>query len=212
MSESPDNQMVLSQIVSEYRRLQRQLEDKTAQLSALTAVNGERGDFPTDFENAKNVRYSIDFTFKALDLQPQERSVQIRSGTVFRCKYMECFVRVVGSVDDFQAAAIPAQITLPWNIRVIAFDFFGSVRDTGTDREWMTRPQPSLFLGGGYYGPLWFPRRVVLGGGTNLFGRIEPFINADNIITPDVTLIQSVEEYIVQMSFVGHEVPEVGEL
>ena len=77
----------------------------------------------------------------------------------------------------FTGQPVTVFATLPWDSRLIYFDFLWSIRDTGTDREWCDRPQPSLFLGGGYVEPLWLPRRAVLGGGTSLFANIDPFLS-----------------------------------
>jgi len=195
------------EIANEYRRLQRQLESKTQQLSALLEVNAEAGAFPTDFAGVQNRRYSIDFQFNVGDLQPQERSVIIEGGTIFRCAYIESFVRAVGTSDDpYSASPISVSATLPWNQRLVTFDYMWRIRDTGTDREWVDQPQPSLFGGGGYLGPLWLPRRNILGGGSVIYATIEPFLNNDT--SEFFGGLAGVQQYITQLSFVGHEVPD----
>ncbi len=198
------------EIANEYRRLQRQLEAKTAQLAALTEVNAEAGQFPVEFEGALNQRYSIDFTFKPGVLEPQELPVQVKKGTIFRCKYVESWVRAVGTVDQFftdPETPVTLQATMSWAARLASFDYLWRVRDTGTDREWVDRPQPSLFFGGGYVGPRWLPRRNILSGGTVIYATIDPFLSSlfgAGFFDGDASL----QEYIVQMSFVGHEVPD----
>ncbi len=200
-------------IANEYNRLQRQLESKTQQVAALLEMNAEAGDFPTDFAGNSNRRYSIDFPFVPGDLTPQERSVTVESGTIFRCAYTESFVRAVGTADDpYTDDPVTVQATLPWSDRLQNFDFLWRIRDTGTDREWVDHPQPSLFLGGGYVGPLWLPRRVVLGGGSVIFATIDPFVS---VVSPgDGSFFAggAVQSYTVQVSFVGHEVPDGSEL
>ncbi len=201
-----ENEVV--EIANEYRRLQRQLENKTAQLNALLEVNGQAGEFPTEFEGARNRRYSIEMAFKPGVLLPQERSVTVESGTIFRCAYVESFLRAVGTAEDpFTTEDVTANVTLPWNDRLLYFDYLWRIRDTGTDREWADQPQPSMFLGGGYTGPLWFPRRVVLGGGSVIFATVDPFKSAG---TGDTGYFDqgAIEQYLVQFSFVGHEVPD----
>ncbi len=209
MSEAPN---VLVELSNEYRRLQRQLEAKTQQLNNLLSINSEAGDFPIDFDGAKDVRYSVDLVFQTKDDDtlplPQDGAVAVRSGTIFRCAYVESFVRAVGTADDpfDPTQAITGQVTLPWDLRLAAFDFLWTVRDTGTDREWCNRPQPSLFFGGGYVGGLWLPRATILGGGTNIVPSLTPIVchSTDNGYFNGGTI----SEYIVQMSFVGHEIPD----
>lgn len=199
---------------NEYNRLERQLAAKTSQLEALLATNAEAGAFPTDFEGALNRRYSIEFMFEpeastveAALLQPQERSVTIESGTIFRCAYVESFLRAVGTADDPFGGPATVQATLPWNDRRTYFDYLWRVRDTGTDREWCDTPQPSWFFGGGYVGPLWLPRRNILSGGTTVYATVEPFRNRDAMAT-GFFAGGSISQYLLQMSFVGHQVPD----
>lgn len=200
-------------IVHEYRRLNAELAQKTQQLDSLLATNGEQGDFPTDFEGAQNRRYSVDFEFKPGVLEPQERSVTVANGSIFRCAYMETFIKAVGTAfDEATAQSLSVGVTLPWNERLRLFDFFWTIRDTGTDREWVDFPQPSLFGGGGYVGPFWYPRRVILGGGNRIIAGVQPFLN---VVNPVSTFFPgpeggpgTIQQYTVQISFVGHEVPD----
>lgn len=213
MSDQPnrDQSETLIQIANEYRRLQRQLESKQQQLSSLLEANGEAGDFPTDFEGIQNRRYNIDFQFKPDELIPQEKSVMVNTGTIFRCAAMESFVRAIGTGEDaFITAPVAVQVTLSWDQRVNLFDYMFRVRDTGTDREWFNNPQPAIFGGGGYIGPLWFPRRNVLGGGTVIYAEVAPFASSStgSAFFSDGT----VESYILQLSFIGHEVPDRSQL
>jgi len=201
------------EIANEYRRLKRQLESKQQQLDALAAVNGAAGDFPVDFEGALVRRYSIDFQFVPGVLESQERDVTVESGTIFRCAYIESFLTAIGTaVDVHSTTNVTVQATLPWDQRLLMFDYFWSVRDTGTDREWCDRPQPSLFGGGGYVGPLWLPRRVVLGGGTVIAVKIDPFISVGTQIVEEIYSPffrgGTVEQYVLHLSFVGHQVPD----
>ncbi len=202
-----DQQNEIVALANEYQRLQRQLVSKTQQLDALMSMNGEAGDFPPDFAGNELRRYSIDFPFVPGVLEPQEGSVTVEAGSTFRCAYVESFVRAVGTADDpYSGDPSTAQVTLPWDVRQSAFDYMWRVRDTGTDREWVEPPQPALFGGGGYVGPLWLPRRVVLGGGTVIYATLDPFVSA----VDGVNFFASggVTGYTVQMSFVGHDVPD----
>jgi len=212
MSDQPGNPSdagALVAIANEYRRLQRQIESKSQQLDSLLETNGEAGSFPTDFEGVRNRRYSIDFPFVPGQLVPQERAVTVETGTVFRCAAIESCLRVSGTGEDpYSLDDVTVQVTLPWSQRLLYFDYLWSVRDTGTDREWMNVPQPSLFGGGGYLGPLWFPRRVVLGGGTSIFTDIQPFLSLATPLGNTFFGGGSVVQYIVQVSFIGHEVPD----
>lgn len=203
-------QQAIVDLTNEYRKLQRQLEGKTQQLDSLTSKNGPGGSFPTDFDGIRNRRYTIELDFQAGSLVPQERSVNVENGTIFRCAYVESFVQAIGQgVDRFSGQPITVFATLPWNGRLAYFDFFWRIRDTGTDREWCDQPQPSLFLGGGYVEPMWLPRRVVLGGGTTLFAEIDPFISlSDAGDLPGFFYGGAINAYRVKLSFVGHEVPD----
>jgi len=204
---SDQNEIV--ELANEYRRLQRQLESKTAQLNGLLEVNAPAGDFPTDFAGIQYRRYSIDFQFEPGDLQPQERSVTVETGMIFRCAYVESFLRAVGTAEDsYSGEDVSVQVTLPWNIRLNLFDYFWRVRDTGTDREWMDQPLPSLFGGGGYTGPLWLPRRTILGGGSVIFSTVEPFRSEMNQSASGFFADGTIQQYVLQISFVGHEVPD----
>jgi hypothetical protein len=208
------------EIANEYNRLSRQIEKKTQQLDSLLAANGPAGPFPMDFAGMQNRRYNIDFVFEAEDQlsglpQPlfngiQEKGVTIESGTIFRCAYVESFVRAIGTgVDRFSGLPTVVQATLSWDSRLNMFDFMWRLRDTGTDREWTNLPQPSLFLGGGYLGPLWLPRRVVLGGGTQILAEVAPFLAvADTSGIFGFFFGGSVTTYELHMSFVGHEEPD----
>ncbi len=212
MSDAFDSNNDLVMLADEYKRLQRQLEDKTALLASLQATNGPAGDFPVDFEGAHNKRYSIDISFDPGDLNPQEQSVTVDSGTVFRCAYVESFLRAIGTDDDpYTGNPITVEATLPWKDRLATFDYFWRVRDTGTDREWTDRPQPSLFFGGAYAGPLWLPRRNILGGGSTIFVEIKPFLSLVDHVGSFFSA-GTIEQFILQVSFVGHEVPEDGDL
>ncbi len=198
-------------IANEYRRLQRQLESKQQRLASLLEVNAEAGDFPTDFDGVQNRRYNIDFEFKAGVLEPQEKSVTVNTGTIFRCAAMESFVFAVGTGEDqFISAAVAVQVTLPWDQRVNLFDYMFRVRDTGTDREWFNNPQPAIFGGGGYVGPLWLPRRNILSGGTVIYAALDPFLNE---ATGSAFFTEGdIESFNVQLSFIGHEVPDRSQL
>jgi hypothetical protein len=81
------------------------------------------------------------------------------------------------------------------------------LRDSGTDREWQDRPQPSLFCGGSYLGPLWFPRRLILSGGTTVYGLVQP-----TVIGPLSAYFSgddgNVQGYTVQIDIWGHQVPD----
>lgn len=203
-------QQAIVDLTNEYRKLQRQLEGKTQQLESLTAKNAPGGQFPTDFDGARNRRYTIEFDFQAGSLVPQERSINVENGTIFRCAYVESFVQAIGQgIDRYSSQPVTVFATLPWGSRLNYFDFFWKIRDTGTDREWCDQPQPSLFLGGGYIEPLWLPRRAVLGGGTALFAAIEPFVSlVDAGDLPGFFYGGSINAYRVKLSFVGHEVPD----
>ena len=200
----------VAEIVAEYRRLQRQLENKTAQLDSLLAPGAQAGPFPVDFEGAIPRRYSVEFRFAVGDKVAQERSVQVASGTVFRCAAMESWLRAVGTAaDPYTAASTTVQVTLNWSNRLLSFDYLWRVRDTGQDREWCSTPQPSLFGGGGYLGPLWLPRRTPIGGGTSIFVEAAPFLNQ----SPPAGFGSffdggAVSEYLLQVCFWGHEVPD----
>lgn len=210
MSNMQGRDVDVTAIVHEYRRLNAELAQKTQRLDSLLATNSEQGDFPTDFEGAQNRRYNIDFEFQPGVLEPQERSVTVANGSIFRCAYMETFVKAIGtSTEPLTEQPLSVGITLPWNDRLELFDFFWTVRDTGTDREWVDLPQPSLFGGGGYVGPFWFPRRIILGGGNRIVVGINPFrsliSSLSNLFTgPEA----SIQKYNVLVSFVGHEVPD----
>lgn len=208
MSEGPtsDDYVALS---NEYNRLQRQLLSKTQQLEALLGKNAPAGEFPVDFAGQHNRRYGIDFQFVPGQIVPQELSFTVEHGTIFRCAAIESFVRAVGTAEDpYSGEDVAVQATLPWADRLINFDYFWKIRDTGTDREWNERPQPSLFGGGGYVGPRWFPRRNVLGGGTTVFMQINPFISRTAPVTGSFFQGGSLNNYIVHVGFIGHQVPD----
>lgn len=225
MSDQP-NQDDVVQLASEYREVQRRLQARTQQLEALLAVNAEAGDFPaSNFDGIRNRRYSVDFVFTpdenlvseiyARDGElTQEQDVIVDAGTIFRCAYVESFLQAVGAaVDPYSGDSTTAQVTVPWNVRLQAFDFFWRIRDTGSDREWCGTPQPSLFLGGGYWGPLWLPKRNILGGGTVISVQVNPFLingsgNALNFFGSGGTI----SKYLLQVSFVGHDVQDGSEL
>lgn len=219
MSDAPNNlENMYSEIIAEYRRLDRQVAEKTARLEALLAANAEAGAFPLDFGGALDKRYGIDFSFKPGIYDPQELAVQIDAGKVFRCAAIETFVSGVGTADDpFSGDPVSVQATFPWNLRLASltnggpyFDFMWRVRDTGYDHEWNDTPQPSLFAGGGYFGPLWLPRRRILGGGANIFVNLQPIFNADDV-SSGFFANGACTEYTVHFSFVGHEVPDTSE-
>lgn len=207
-------QQAVVDITNEYRRLQRQIESKKQQLDALLAPNGPGGEFPTDFAGiGVPRRYTVQLDFIAGILEPQEKSATIDAGTVFRASHVETFVRAVGTgVDRYSSEPVTIQATLPWDQRLSYFDFLWSVRDTGTDREWVTPPQPSLFAGGGYTGPLWLPKRNILSGGTALHVYLKPLLSVTTT-QPDFGvrgffLGGSIARYEVQFCFVGHEMPD----
>ncbi len=207
-----DAQMIV-EIANEYRRLQRQLESKQQQVEALLAVNGEAGPFPTDFEGAQVRRYAIEFPFVPGTLVPQERSVTVESGTIFRCAYMESFLKATGTAaDPYTAVSATSSVVLPWDQRLAYFDYMWRVRDTGTDREWVDPPQPSLFGGGGYVGPAWLPRRVILGGGSVIYATVDPFISAASPGEHSFFTGGTLTQYVLQMDFVGHEIPDLSAL
>lgn len=209
---SEDLKQAAIDVANEYRRLQRQIEAKKQQLEALLAVNGPAGDFPTDFATATPRRYTVALSFEAGILEPKEESAVVDVGTIFRCAYVETFVRAVGtSLDRFSGNAVAIQATLGWEQRLFNFDFLWSVRDTGTDREWVTPPQPSLFAGGGYTGPLWLPRRNICSGGTALYVTVDPFVSVAEDPGGGVRTFFTGGEtfrYEVQFCFVGHEVQD----
>lgn len=200
-------------VSNKYDDLQRQLTAKTQQLEALLGKNAPAGEFPVDFAGQHNRRYAIEMSFTPGELIPQESSVTVEHGSIFRCAYVESFVRGVGTADDpYSGEEVSVQATLPWSDRLRYFDFLWKIRDTGTDREWNERPQPSLFLGGGYFGPLWLPRRIILGGGTTIFAELSPIRSVTTPIAGSFFQGGSIENYTVQVSFVGHQVPDDSEM
>jgi hypothetical protein len=215
-------------LTHEYKRLDRQLQSKTQQLDALLAANGPAGEFPVDFEGLRYRRYSVDLLFtpsplfppveagtnEDINLLPQEKDFKVDEGTVFRCAYVESFLRATGTANDpYSGAATTVSVTLPWEQRLELFDFMWRIRDTGSDQEWCDQPQPSLFLGGGYAGPLWFPRRRPLSGGTVVVMRIEPFRNlGDTTTNSNFFTGGTIQQYSLHVSFVGHEEPDRGPL
>jgi hypothetical protein len=211
VSEGMTEKQAAIAVANEYNRLKRQIEAKTQQLEALLAVNGPGGEFPTDFASAVPRRYTVALDFEAGVLDPKEKSALIDVGTVFRVAYIETFVRAVGTTTDrFSGLPVSIQATLGWEQRLFYFDFLWKVRDTGTDREWVTPAQPSQFAGGGYTGPLWLPRRNILSGGTALHVGIQPTVSvADpeaafkSFFTGGLT-----SKFEVQFCFVGHEVQD----
>lgn len=213
MSENEQQmQQAVVDLTNEYRRLQRQIDSKKQQLDALLAPNGPAGAFPMDFAGAQLRRYTVQFDFTSGVLEQQENAALVDADTIFRCAYIETFVQAIGTAEDrFSGDDITVQATLPWDQRLLYFDFFWSVRDTGTDREWVTPPQPSLFAGGGYTGPLWLPRRNILSGGTALHVTIDPFISQTTGGSEEVFrgffLGGTIQRYQVQFCFVGHETP-----
>lgn len=212
VSEAEDIKRAAIEVANEYRRLQRQIEAKKQQLDALLAPNGPAGPFPTDFGTAVPRRYSVTLDFEAGDLEAQERSAVIDVGTIFRVAYVETFVRAVGTaLDRFSGDPVSIQATLGWEQRLFYFDFLWTIRDTGTDREWVTPPQPSLFAGGGYTGPLWLPRRNILSGGTAVHVGISPFVSV--AVDPGAGVRTffndgDILSYEVQFCLVGHEVQD----
>lgn len=200
-------------VANEYNRLQRQLLAKTQQLESLLGKNAPAGQFPTDFAGLHNRRYGIDFSFVPGELVPQELSFTVEANTIFRCAAVECFVRAVGTADDpFSEDEVSVQATLPWNDRLQYFDFLWKIRDTETNRDWNERPQPSLFLGGGYLGPLWLPRRNILGGGATVFMQIDPIRSRTSPTTGSFFQGGSLNNYIVHVGFIGHQEPDDSEL
>lgn len=218
MTNAAEIQAQLVEVANEYNRLQRQLESKTQRLDALLAANGRAGDFPVDFLGAIPRVYALTASFDVLDpdntvyegIEPVEADFTVDRGTIFRAAYMESVVRAVGTATDpytSPAVASAVQATLPWNSRLRVFDYTLFLRDTGTDREWQDRPQPSMFGGGSYVGPLWFPRRCILSGGTTVYGLIQPTVIAPiaEYFNGDSGTVQS---YTVQINIWGHQVPD----
>jgi hypothetical protein len=66
-------------------------------------------------------------------------------------------------------------------------------------------------MGGGYVGPLWLPRRNLLSGGTVIYTTIHPFRNLNvggAVNSGGFFAGGTISQYTLQVSFVGHEVPD----
>jgi hypothetical protein len=194
---------VENMLLNEYRRIERAVAQREAQLAALekrAAVSRQNQ------LNRRPKRYSVEFEFVPGDLQAQTRSFFVDGGTTFRPRNMESSFRVVGTVDG-QTASITVPYTTPSTVIATAFsrqsffDYFWAVRDTGSDREWQNRPQPSVFMDSGPLGPLMFPVHGRVRGGSEVFITIDPFFS-----TVASLVLDSVSRYTLHVSLFGTEV------
>jgi hypothetical protein len=200
-------------LINEYRRIDRAIAHRAQvldQLEKKAAVSRQNQ------LNRRPKRYSVEFEFTPGDLQAQTRSFFVDGGTTFRPKNVESSFRVTGVtvVEAFPDPNVPGQIasvTLPYGpvnspgsvavTRNNFFDYFWTIRDTGSDREWQNRPQPSVFMDSGALGPLQLPVHARVRGGAEVFITVDPFFSS---VIP--TPFDSISRYTLHISLFGTEV------
>lgn len=156
-------------------------------------------------------RYAVEYTFDPAraeitgfepELSPQTQSFIVEEGSIFRPSQMES-VLVLTSREGEGSNAL-AQLTIPWGDRLsrnVQFDYFWSIYDSGSDREWQNNLQPSCFMLSGLLGPLWLQNRAVLGPGTEVFITIEPFKNNSAAFSGGLIEVNSYSLYIAMSGF-----------
>jgi len=201
-------------LVNEYRRIERALARRRAQVAALEKQAARAPAYAVE----RPKRYAVEFSFEPGDLQEQSKSFLVDGGTRFKCLTVESNLRVVGNVrvDDGGGGVLTGQsvqMTLGYGFgdaggsyRNEFFSFQWAIRDTGSDREWQNEKMPDVFLMSGHLAPLWLPIPSVVEGGSHVAVDIDPLFN--RVVTPGSPdgLLATITKYIVQISFHGVEV------
>jgi hypothetical protein len=178
---------------NERRRLERALERLTRELDEIE----KQLDLSRPRNRRYNVNFSFDFDSDYTKIHPQTRSAIVNKGTRFYAMALEMYYKVQSSGATFNLGPIAMREL---------FDFEWKVRDTGTDRWWSNDWLPSDFLYSGDMCGLLTENAPALVSGNSA-------IEVDVRVTKSVSagsgsLFQNIEKHLLQISFVGVEVPE----
>lgn len=181
---------------NEQRRLERALARLTRKLDELEKQ--------VDLTTPRNRRYNVNFNIdpngetSAMTDFVTTRSVVVNKGQRFYAMALESHFKIQSGGATF--ALGPA-------VMREFFDFEWRIRDTGSDREWSNDWLPSDFLYSGDMCGLLTPEAPALLGGN---ASIEVDIKVTRFAggSGTGTLFETIEKYLLQVSFVGVEVPE----
>ena len=218
-------------LVAEYRSLQRQLQVRAKEFDTLKATleNYEKQEKPR-----RNKRYSVEFSVTPANVDELAFQKELTSffsvdkNTRFHCAQIENTIRIQGTVGSTNLL-----LSLPNSQFAGVFDYDLRIFDTGSDREWFitTAPTevsavgvggsnnftsgyaPNELLMSGLLSGLHLPRHAILAGGTEVSVGVRINKAVDTIYsrgpyetgTGAPELFTDVNEYIVQISFIGHE-------
>lgn len=228
----PNQADIQMSLIAEYRSLQRSLQSRVQEFESLKKSLESHQERPK-----RNKRYSVEFSVTpeefSVDLDyVRERSSSffVDKGTRFHCSQIENTVRMQGTNSD----GTNILCSLPMAFTTSVFDYDLRVFDSGSDREWFntTLPQnagsasavgiggssnatssyvPSQLLMSGLLSGFHLPRHGIIAGGTEVIVGIMPIKIGDEIYArgpyPASPLYTVVNEYILQVSFIGHEEP-----
>jgi hypothetical protein len=217
-------------IHAELMKLERLIAERKKSLQALLAQVPAR----KKGLQRRPRRYSLEFEFEPSTprfslggydtrngLQPQTRSFTVDGGRPFIVDAIDTSLRVMGIAAARTGAGLVAgqacTITLPYGKNVNSNDvaqyrndyleFFWSLRDTTTDRQFQNMRQPSVFLLSGTLSPATLPLSQTLPGGSEVEMTVEPTF-ALATIDDESTYGKffAVRKYTLQVSFHGREV------
>jgi len=175
---------------------------------ALGRLTGEIDQLEQDLDRRRprNRRYNVDFSFLFEEFTPPDsenplyvetRGVSVNQGTRFYAMAIEQHYAIQSRGATFNLGPIAMRQF---------FDFEWQVRDTGTDREWQNDWLPSDFLYSGDKNGLLVPENPALvSGGSNIDVTLKVIFSTNS---GEGTLFEDIERHLLQVSFVGIEVPE----
>lgn len=192
----PDRDVDLVMDENEDRRIERLLNQYTKEIDDL-----ER---QMDLRTPRNRRYNVNFSFAFVEaptpvvpLYIDTKAAAVNKGTRFYVHSLEMHYTLQSTGATFNLGPVLARQF---------FDFEWKVRDTGSDREWQNTWLPSDFLySGDFFGLLAGNAAALVSGNSNLEVdvRVTKSTNAGS-----GALFASIERHLLQVSFVGVEVPE----
>lgn len=184
----------------EYAKIQGAIESASKRIAAYEDQIGPK---IRPYRYVVNMAYEGNIDNDDFPSQVRIASVQIKEGTIFYAKRLECVYSVVGTLASNSQAIT---LTVPASVRIPIFRFLWSVRDTGSDREWQNSPLPdSLLFTGNTNGFVLKGGHFLLSGGSELVIAVNASINTGGLPFTNVPLT-AISSHQLQFSFAGVEV------
>lgn len=183
-------------LVNELRRIDRAMGETQRVLDAADKKSGLR---------VIPHQYSVELSFDVVT-SPDTPTPDVKSFVIDRdCQAFFCckISYTLLAVGEIAVTATANKITIPAKTRGLSCPFMWTVRDSSSDREWQDQPMPSFLLASGQVDGHRLPKPAILPSGSEVQVSAQPLVTTARVVG---FTVDTVQRYIVQMSFSGFEV------